>query len=109
MEVGAPTAIPGAPALPARPPAAHPAARPGPAVRVHVCARVCGVLCGVVGLVLRHPERGPACQRSQFVSLNSTTTDRPWEASQPAGKGCTCFLSQGARASGRLDPASSSP
>lgn len=54
-------------------------------------------------------ERGSACWRSQFVSLNSMTTDRPWEAGQPAGKGCTCFLSQGVQASGWLDPASSSP
>lgn len=58
--------------------------------------------------------QGSACCRSQFVSLNSTTTDSPWEASQPAGRGCTCFLSQGALGkwltrSGKFIPSTRTP
>lgn len=76
-----------------------------------MCECVCAGSCGYISadLVLRRSRQGSAGRRSRFVALNFTVTGGPWEASQPAGKGCTCLLSQGAWASGWLDPSSSSP
>lgn len=95
-------------------PCCPPASRPSLGAW-HLSACVHAVLYGgPVAIALQtwasgNPEWGWAWRKGPLVSLNCTISDRPLEASQPAGQGCPCFLSQRVRASGWLDPASSSP